>query len=86
MGGVGPEGMAPRWHQDGPKTWLERLVDLASGQGFAKRFNGVYHAGRRANDGSWTAWLCTVPGVAVAVDAFGRYQPDSMVTLTGPGL
>jgi len=60
-----------------------RLVTLASGEGFAKRYNSLFHDGKRVNNGSWTTWLKSVPGVKVESDCRGRFKPTSSVTLSG---
>lgn len=57
------------------------LVTLASGLGFAKRYNKLFHEGRRVNNGSWTAFLRSIPGVQVEVRATGGYMPHSNVWL-----
>jgi len=62
--------------QDGPL----HLNRIASGLGFAKRYNHIFHGGKRVNDGSFTAWLQTLPGVRVERD--GRiFKPTSQVHL-----
>eukprot|EP00439_Symbiodinium_sp_Y106_P068686 s338_g11.t1 len=58
------------------------LVTLASGLGFAKRYNKLFHEGRRVNNGSWTAFLRSIPGVQVEVRETGGYMPHSNVWLT----
>jgi len=60
----------------------QKLVRVASAFEFARRFNEVYHAGRRANDGSFTKWLSGIPGL-VLLDG-PPYRPDSVVHWSGP--
>ena len=58
---------------------LSRLANA-----FAKRFNTVFHQGRRANDGSWSRFLSNLEGVNVAT-VNGKMRPESLVSLTNKG-
>eukprot|EP00747_Dinoflagellata_sp_TGD_P104001 gnl/TRDRNA2_/TRDRNA2_169140_c0_seq1.p1 gnl/TRDRNA2_/TRDRNA2_169140_c0~~gnl/TRDRNA2_/TRDRNA2_169140_c0_seq1.p1 ORF type:complete len:537 (+),score=79.85 gnl/TRDRNA2_/TRDRNA2_169140_c0_seq1:154-1611(+) len=52
--------------------------------GFPKKYNDIQHQGRRANDGSWTRYLCSIPGVRVERTRKGKYSSDSQVTYQQP--
>lgn len=60
----------------------DRLVTLASGLGFAKRYNRIFHQGRRVNNGSWTSCLQSLQHVHVQAEANGSFKPSSLVTLS----
>jgi len=59
----------------------EKLVRMASVFGFAKRYNELFHGGKSVNDGSWSKWLQSVPGVSIELDRRGSFSPSSLVTL-----